>query len=142
MTPFCAADIRSDEGCELVAYQDELGIWTIGVGHAHVAKDTRWTQEQADAVFASDRANVEAGLDRRAPWWRTLSDPRQDVLANMAFELGVGGLLGFKDTLAAVRAGEFDAAYNHMLASKWDGQVPKRAKRLAEQMKTGLRVAP
>ncbi|HUO11336.1 MAG TPA: glycoside hydrolase family protein, partial [Caulobacteraceae bacterium] len=67
-----------------------------------------------------------------------LDDPRQDVLANMAFNLGVGGLLRFPKTLALVRAERWDAAADAMLASAWARQVGARARRLAEQLCTGV----
>jgi lysozyme len=64
-------------------------------------------------------------------------EARADVLLNMAFNLGVGGLMSFKNTLNFVVEGDFEAAARGMLASKWAGQVKGRATELAEQMKTG-----
>jgi lysozyme len=55
----------------------------------------------------------------------------------MAFNLGVPGLLKFKNTLRAVREGRFEDAAKGMLASKWARQVKGRAVRLAQVMKTG-----
>jgi lysozyme len=56
----------------------------------------------------------------------------------MSFQLGVDGLLGFKQTLDAVKGGRYDEAAFDMLQSRWAQQTPARAKRLAEQMRTGL----
>jgi lysozyme len=145
-TPFLLADLQHDEGCRLAAYADTLGIWTIGYGHAHVPPGTVWTQDQCDAALADDVANAEADLDASAPWWRDLNDPRQDVMANLCFNMGWGngtsGLSSFKHTLGFIQSGDYDSAADGLLASKWATEVKSRATRLAEQMRTGVRVAP
>lgn len=140
MTPFLADDIKRDEGCKLTAYQDTQGIWTVGVGHAHVAPGTVWTQEQADEQLNLDILGAEVDLDRNAPWWRLLSDPRQDVLVNMCFNMGWSRLSGFHNMLAAVSIGDYVSAANEMLDSVWATQVHERANRLAEQMHSGVRL--
>jgi lysozyme len=145
-TPFLCDDLKHDEGCELVAYQDTLGIWTIGVGHAHVAEGTAWTQAECDAQLAADIAHAEGLLTANASWWRGLSHPRQDVMVNLCFNLGWGdgtkGLSSFKNTLRFIEAGDYADAAKGLLASKWAKQVKSRATRLAAQMETGARVAP
>ena len=140
MTPHLAADIERDEGRRRTAYLDTVGIWTVGVGHARVPAGTVWTDDEIDRVLASDIAAVIASLDNRLPWWRTLDDARQDVLVNMAFNLGIKGLLGFKNSLADIKAGRFESAAKRMLQSRWSKQVGARATRLATQMRTGVRV--
>ncbi len=139
MTPYLSADIERDEGCKLTAYKDTLGIWTIGVGHAHVEPGTVWTQAQADDQLGKDIAAVCHGLDEDLPWWRSLDDARQDVLVNMAFNMGVNGLLTFRQALASIQVGDYARGAQAMLASRWAGQVGDRAKRLADQMRTGAR---
>ncbi|MFV0678197.1 hypothetical protein [Variovorax sp. tm] len=56
----------------------------------------------------------------------------------MSFQLGVDGLLGFKHTLALIEEGNYTFAADNMLKSKWADQTPARAKRLANQMRTGV----
>lgn len=145
-TPFLADDLKHDEGCKTVAYQDTLGIWTVGVGHAHVPEGTVWTMDECDAQLAKDIARAEADLDAHAPWWRTLNDARQDVMVNLCFNMGWGngssGLSSFKNTLKFIQAGDYADAAKGLLASKWATQVHGRATRLASQMQTGVRIAP
>ena len=145
-TPFLADDLKHDEGCKLVAYQDTLGIWTIGVGHAHVAEGTVWTQAHCDAQLATDIAHAEALLDANAAWWRNLNDPRQDVMVNLCFNMGWGdggsGLSSFKNTLKSIEDADYAKAAAGLLASKWATEVKTRATRLAAQIQTGVRVAP
>ena len=138
-TPLLIDDLKRDEGCRLTAYKDTLGVWTVGYGHAHVAPGTVWTQAQADDTLAADIAIAVHDLDFHLPWWRKLDDVRQDVLAELAFNIGVEGLLGFHNTLAFVEAGNYAAASGGLLASRWARQVGARATRLAAMMKSGAR---
>lgn len=71
------------------------------------------------------------------PWTDKLDEARKGVLLNMSFQLGLGGLLGFKNTLEQVKLGNYAKAAEMMLTSKWAEQTPARAKRLAKQMETG-----
>lgn len=131
-------DLERDEGLRLTAYQDTVGAWTIGYGHAHVHAGTVWSGETAFAMLRADVAHAEAALDAQLPWWRQLDDVRQDVIANMAFNMGVTTLSQFHNTLAAMKAGDWNKAAAGMLASQWARQVGARATRLAAQMRTGV----
>lgn len=56
--------IRSFEGCRLTAYQDSVGIWTIGYGHTSgVSKGQTITQAQADSFLKADCANAEKAVN-------------------------------------------------------------------------------
>jgi len=59
------------------------------------------------------------------------------VLLNMCFNLGIYGLLGFKKTLAYIKAGDWERAANNMLVSRWAKQVGRRAIELSELMRKG-----
>jgi lysozyme len=56
----------------------------------------------------------------------------------MSFQLGVDGLLGFKNTLKMIEQRNYEAAAAGMLNSLWAKQTPERANRMAEQMRTGI----
>lgn len=145
------AELRRDEGEKLKSYKDSLGYWTVGVGclldpakggnPAPFGKDLRngctITSDQSAFLLDKEIDEKQAELDRRLPWWRKLDDVRQRVILNMAFNLGVTGLLGFPNTLAMVQSGNYDGAAAGMLKSKWAGQVGARADRLSHMMKTG-----
>lgn len=62
---------------------------------------------------------------------------RRDILISMAYQMGVGGLAAFKNTLAMIAAGNYAGAANGMLSSLWAKQTPKRAQRHAEVMRSG-----
>lgn len=142
MTPQGIAQLKLDEGCKLHAYPDPLTHaepWTIGYGCTgpDIHKDTVWTQAQADGELLSRIRIFEAELDHRLPWWNLLNPTRKDVLVNMAFNMGVDGLLGFKNTLAMIQAGDYAKAADGMMNSKWASQVHNRAQRLADHMRLG-----
>ncbi len=69
------------------------------------------------------------------PWLAKAPELVQEVLLNMAFNLGVEGLLGFRQTLALLAARDYAGAAQSMLASRWAGQVGQRAARLAAQVR-------
>jgi lysozyme len=131
-------ELVRDEGEVLHAYQDSEGYWTIGVG---ILIDKRRgggiTREESRYLLANRINSKMTELDKAVSWWRTLSPVRQRVLLNMAFNLGVQGLLDFKNTLAAVKEGRYDDAALGMKKSRWASQVGARADRLIEMMKTG-----
>jgi lysozyme len=132
------AELIRDEGVVPNAYQDSLGYWTIGVGRLiDKRRGGRLSPDEIEHLLINDVTRTVAELDRRAPWWRELDPVRRRVIINMAFNLGVTGLLGFRNTLAKVRAGDWEGASRGMLASKWARQVKGRADRLARMMREG-----
>jgi len=128
-----------DEGLRLKPYHCTAGKLTIGIGRN--LDDVGITKAEAMMLLGADLDRVEAELDRALPWWRYMSDRRQQVLANMCFNMGLGnstrGLLSFRNTLAAMQRGDYAAAARGMLDSAWARQVGNRAKRLAKMMEQG-----
>jgi lysozyme len=80
---------------------------------------------------------VLQALHRNIPFFDRLCIPRQAVLMNMAFQLGIAGLMKFKSTLAFIEAGDYENASANMLKSLWAKQTPNRASEMAQQMRTG-----
>lgn len=131
--------LRGDEGEVLYAYQDHLGFWTLGVGRLiDHRKGGGISRAESANMLANDIESKQAEMDRKMPWWRTLDPVRQGALTNMAFQLGVDGLLGFQTTLRLIQAGQYTEASIQMLRSKWAAQTPARAKRMADQIRTGV----
>lgn len=146
-SPELIADLKVAEGLRLRAYRDTLGIYTVGYGHAHVPAGTVWTKAQADAALLGDIGEAVALCDARIPWWRTLCKVRQETLLELMFNMGwdnprtpkLEGLSSFVNTLAAVKAGDYDRAAAGLLASRWATQVKGRANRIAAQIRAGVR---
>ena len=139
------AILKQHEGLRLKAYADEYGNWTIGYGHnlsSHglsnvQAASTVWTQAQADTHLILDAQAAIDAVYAHWPWAVKLTDARQAVLGDMAFQLGIGGLSKFSNTLAAVQSGLYQIAANDMLESNWHSQTPDRCDRLAAMMRNG-----
>ena len=133
------AQLRRDEGIKEAAYQDHLGYWTIGVGRLIDSRKpgAGLRPDEIDYLLRNDINDRLQALTKALPWSSALDDARLGVLINMAFQIGTAGLLEFSYTLGLVRDGKYTEASVQMLKSKWATQTPERAKRLAEQMKTG-----
>ncbi|RJG06237.1 lysozyme [Noviherbaspirillum cavernae] len=128
-----------DEDIRLKPYRCTAGRLTIGVGRN--LDDVGITKSEAMMLLGADIDRVEADLDRCLPWWRGMSDVRQQVLSNMCFNMGIGnskrGLLSFRNTLAAMQRGDYKVAARGMRDSSWANQVGARAERLAKMMEEG-----
>ncbi len=135
-TTLATRQLKRDEGCRLTVYTCTAGKPTIGYGRN--LEDKGISQHEANQMLARDIERVVADLDRRAAWWRKLDGVRAAVVINMGFQLGVTGFLRFRNTIAALRAGDFERASEEMLDSRWATQTPNRAKRLSDQIRTGV----
>lgn len=122
------------EGLRLKPYKDTVDKLTIGVGRN--LDDVGITEAEAMLLLDNDIKRVVADLDRALPWWRHMSKTRQLVLADMAFNLGLPRLKGFKNALEAMAEGRYDEAAHEMMDSRWARQVGHRAIRLARMMAT------
>lgn len=127
-----------DEGEVLHAYKDSLGYLTIGVGRLiDKAKGGGITKEESDYLLSNDIKRKVPAVIKALPWVMSLNEARRGVLFNMAFQLGLDGLLAFKNTLRYIKDGDYNQAAANMKMSKWHSQTPGRCERLMKQMITG-----
>ena len=125
-------------------YSCPAGFVTIGYGHNLSANplpgvdlQAGLSEDQAERLLSADLAVVEQEVFDEWAWAGLLNQPRQAVLLNMGFNLGLARLQGFGNTLNSIARGNYaDAAYR-MGVSKWAKQVGKRARELADQMVEG-----
>lgn len=127
--------LRRHEGERLKPYRCTAGKLTIGVGRN--LDDRGITAEESAYLLSNDIDRVWTELKARIPWVTGLSDVRQRVLLDMAFNLGTDGLMKFRNTLATIQAGNYQKAGEMMLDSLWVKQVGMRAQRLSRMMQTG-----
>jgi lysozyme len=128
-----------DEGNIPYAYQDHLSFWTVGVGFLIDKRKNAGLYPEEIQFILTNRINKnKAAITKRIPWFERLEPVRQGVILNMAYQLGVDGVLGFKKFIAAVERGDYEKASVEMLDSLWADQTPARAKRLSVQMKIGV----
>jgi len=138
-------ELRRDEGVKYTPYRDNSPKknLTVGIGHNLAASPLPgekypMTDARVNQILSSDLTRTFAGLDQHLPWWRKLDEVRQRVIANMAFEMGVDGLMTFTNTLKFIEAGSYLKAAMGMRASEWAREVPARAGRLSDAMQTGI----
>ena len=120
-----------------------MGKRTIGYGHnldANPLPDLvpPITEAQALQILGADVERISMYLQSQLPWIVNLDDARHGVLQNMAFNMGDAGLLSFHHDLADTQAGNYAKAAADMKASLWYTEVGDRAKRLVQQMLTGV----
>jgi len=139
--------LNFEEGYKTNPYRDTEGFPTVACGikigpkGADLSNYTFnvprnvgdvWLQTFVDSVINQCRntPSIYAALQKCNP-------ARADVLYSMAFQMGIAGLAGFKNTLVMISNGNFTGASSGMLASKWAQQTPNRAQRHSEVMRTG-----
>ena len=123
------------EGLRLKPYRDPSGKLTIGFGRN--LDDTGITHDEALFLLENDISRAISGLRRNLPYFDSLDEMRRNVLTNMTFNLGMHGLLGFRRMLCALQSGDYKAAAEEMLKSKWAVQTGSRAVELSTLMRNG-----
>ncbi len=134
------SELERDEGRKRFPYRDTRGYLTIGCGWN--LDSNGLPDDIIDSLLDRSIDRACATLDVIEPRWRSLDEPRQRVLVNMAFNLGPLGIAKFKRFWAAI--GEYlsggggeclERAADEMQRSAWAGQVGQRAQRLIEVMR-------
>lgn len=128
--------LEIEEGFREKAYLCSEGYATIGIGtkiHTDEGVDPSKfcftvTREIAGLMLSEDVERVYTKLDSQM---RGLSEDCKTVLVSMAYQMGVTGLLGFKNMWRALDTGNFAEAERQALDSKWAKQTPARAMRHA-----------
>jgi len=127
-------DLKVHEGFRAKPYRCSEGFLTIGYG---LNLDAGITREEAEMILEHRVGILQEVLAVRLHWWRRLTQSRQDVLTNMAYNLGLDGLMKFKVTLEMIGREDYAEASKQMLKSKWAKQVGGRAIWLSNKMREG-----
>jgi GH24 family phage-related lysozyme (muramidase) len=151
--PILKEQLERDEGRQLKAYRDSVGVWTIGVGHLLGSSPRMsWiTNEECDALL---RADVEEAITSLSNVFgvvelQRLNAPRMRAMVNMMFNRGEGHVrrsttitpaikhaLGIMATQSS-NTEVWKAVSDAILASPWAAQIKSRGNRLAKQFETG-----
>lgn len=124
--------IAKHEGLRTKPYRDTVGVWTVGYGHN---LNEPITEEDARQILISDIKKAINDCVHAFPWFMELNEARQYAVIDMAFNLGINRLRGFRNFLLAMELGDYDTAANHMLDSLWAKQVKGRALELATMIR-------
>ena len=143
--------LEIDEGFSKIVYLCPAGKKSIGFGYNLDANSlvlssntisnyfSRGISEnEARLLLCRCISDVQKKLRGRIKGFSELNTVRQDILTNMAFNMGVAGLLDFHKMLRAIEDNDFNKAADEMKNSKWFHQVGMRSKRLEHEMRTGV----
>ena len=131
--------IKLEEGFRPRPYLCSEGYVTIGYGtklHSTPNLDPskfelKVTEEAALALLKSRVSELRFRLrfSSRGAVFQNLSEERQSILLSMAYQMGISGVLQFKNMWAALEAEDYRTAAIEMLDSKWANQTRARATR-------------
>lgn len=129
-------DLVRDEGFSRTAYKDSLGYLTVGYGLCidEDAAGAGIDEEEARMILEHRVLKLRREVSRVLYGFDTMPEPVQRALINMAYQLGVTGLMQFKKMMLALEARDWQAAAAEALDSHWAKQTPGRAKRVTDMM--------
>lgn len=113
--------LKSFEGCELTAYQDSVGVWTIGYGWTQpvngkpVSKGMTISQDTADSLLCSGVVQYEKGVTGLVKV--VVNQNQFDALVDFAYNLGVKALEG-STLLKKLNTGDYAGAADEF--PKWN----------------------
>ena len=156
-TKVLLADLKRHEKVLNRLYFDQLGILTVGVGHALGSRpvpadirdamsvpgvmDTPLHPDVVELLLVLDAAEADKQVQNLAALrgvnFGALTPARQMVLVGMSFNLGVNRLGGFSKMLEALAHGNYQEAAAQMKDSLWHRQVGLRAVELEAIMRKG-----
>jgi|TARA_R100000329_G_scaffold7301_2_gene8863 lysozyme len=132
-------EVKLHEGFRDVVYKDSLGKRTIGYGHLcvedHWEDDKKYEKEYLEEIFNKDFDNAHHNaltLIENRP----INDVAKEVIIEMVFQLGIGGVSKFKNMWKALDSEDYGEASFQMLDSLWAKQTPARAGKLAGKMRS------
>lgn len=140
MTPTGLDRLKLDEGLRLNAYPDPVTKgkpWTVGYGSTgpDITKGTIWTEVQANGNLLARVNFIGYRLKQNLSFFKNLTPVRQDVLTNIAYNIGIAGLMKWTITLAAIGRGDFTEAAGDIRTNKvWTSQVGERSNRCADAL--------
>jgi lysozyme len=136
-------ELKIDEGVKYEIYLDHLGLPTFGIGHLVLDSDpehgapvgTPVSEDRVNECFDTDVAIVIDECRKLYEDFDDLPGEVQLIIANMLFNMGRPRLSKFVGMKRGVDAGDWNAAADEMVDSRWYRQVTNRADRLVERMR-------
>lgn len=113
--------IKQFEGCKLTAYQDSVGVWTIGYGWTHpvdgkpIRAGMTIKQETAERLLKTGLVSYESDVSRLVKVG--LSQGQFDALVSFTYNLGARSL-STSTLLLKLNAGDYDGAADEFL--RWN----------------------
>lgn len=127
--------LKIHEGVKLKPYKCSAGKLTVGVGRN--LEDVGISMEEAEYFLQNDIAEARSQLLHAFQWMGEFNDARISAMINFTFNVGIGTVKKFENTLSYLQSGEWDKAADEMMDSRWASQVGNRAIEVTEQIRTG-----
>lgn len=114
--------IKQFEGVRLRAYDDGVGVWTIGVGHTKgVESGDTATMEQVDEWLREDLHDAESAVTSAVDV--SVEQHQFDALVSLAFNIG-GGAFSSSTLVKKLNAGDYYGAADQFLRWNMAGGRP------------------
>mgnify|MGYP003628964058 FL=1 len=127
--------LKIHEGMKLKPYLCTSKKLTIGIGRN--LDDVGISKEEAEMLLKNDIYEATNQLLNAFPFMATFSDVRISAMINFTFNVGIGTVRKFSNTIEYLKNEDWDAAADEMMDSKWAEQVGDRAIQITEQIRTG-----
>ena len=128
--------IKAFEGYRRYAYNCCLGHLTIGYV-TMIAEGGHGVAEYVGEIRLQDYlTTIQSGL-KVYDWFTDLDTPRQHCILEMAYQMGVEGVLAFRNMIQSIERKDWQSAGVHALDSLWAKQTPVRARDVAERLVQG-----
>ena len=128
--------LKAFEGYRRHAYHCSLDHLTIGYGTMIEEGGHGVPEYIAELLLRDYLQTIETRL-KAHDWYSALDTARQHCILEMAYQMGVEGVLGFRNMIAALERGDYAEAANQALDSLWAKQTPNRARDVAERLAAG-----
>lgn len=132
-----AQQLEDWEGYSPVPYLDTECISTIGIGRNmevfpldpdELEEDGTYCHLNATAWAYDQLAECRKDVIIRCPWCVESPPEVRIILTDMAYNLGIKGLMGFKNMLARMKDKDFKQAAEELKDSKYFRQTKRRAR--------------
>lgn len=112
--------------------------WTVGYGFTGegITHESRMDRTISERKLEEKILQVNSALGRALSWYQNTTFVTKTILINMTFNMGLVGVLKFKNTLAYIKAQNYTQAAANMEKSLWYRQVGVRARELVKRMRT------
>ena len=133
------ASLKHNEGFRSQIYKDTMGYDTIGYGHKLTEEDKKSgrfkngiSKGEAERLLEQDERLHTSGLHRVAPWVKKQPQEVQEVLKDMAYNMGPNFIKDWPQFARQIREGKYKEAADNMLNTRYAEQVGNRATRNAQ----------
>ena len=123
------------EGLRKLAYEDSVGVLTIGVGRN--IEEVGLSDDEIYYLLKNDIRRWETELYNAFRWYKDLDQVRQEAMINLCFNLGITRLRKFKLALRAMEVKDYEDAADEFLDSLWATQVGQRAVEVTYMIRFG-----